>query len=123
MKNTTFAINLRYLREKHDIEQKELVENLGFKSQSIISEWESGKRMPNIGVIHDIAQMFNVSIDDLINKDLTSVDDYFYNPLTQELANELHNNPNLRILLDASRKASPGDLDAVIRIVKSMVKD
>jgi repressor LexA len=52
------------------MEQPELAEMLGFKSASAISEWEKGKRIPNVGVLSDIANIFNISLSDLMEKDL-----------------------------------------------------
>lgn len=77
-----FPENLRYLREKFNMEQIELANKLGKKSPSTISEWEKGKYTPRIGVLNYIAEIFNVSISDLMNTDLrnsvnTSDDDFF----------------------------------------------
>ncbi|MFS7388578.1 helix-turn-helix transcriptional regulator [Carnobacterium maltaromaticum] len=66
-----FAENLKYLREKHNMEQLELAQKLGRKSSSSISEWEKGKYTPKIGVLNDIAKLFKVDIDDLMNIDLS----------------------------------------------------
>ncbi|MGM0169920.1 helix-turn-helix transcriptional regulator, partial [Enterococcus sp. AZ186] len=66
-----FAKNLKYLREKNAMEQIELAKRLGRKSSSSVSEWEKGKYTPKIGVINDIAEIFRVSISDLMDKDLT----------------------------------------------------
>lgn len=70
-----FAKNLKYLREKRKMEQLELAEMLGKKSSSSISEWEKGKYTPRISVLNEIAKIFNVVIDDLMNKDLSSSTD------------------------------------------------
>ncbi len=67
-----FAKNLKYLREKNAMEQIELAKKLGRKSASTISEWEKGKYTPKIGILNDISEIFAVSINDLMNKDLTN---------------------------------------------------
>lgn len=41
-----FSKNLKFLREKKNMEQLELAEMLGRKSSSSISEWEKGKYTP-----------------------------------------------------------------------------
>ena len=64
-----FNKNLKYLRLKSGRTQQELAELLDRKISSI-SEWESGKYTPRIGVLNDIASIFNVNIDDLMNVDL-----------------------------------------------------
>lgn len=67
-----FAKNLRYLREKSGMEQMDLAKELGRKSSSSISEWEKGKYTPKMGVLSQIAKIFNVNIDDLMERDLSN---------------------------------------------------
>ncbi|WP_449461394.1 helix-turn-helix transcriptional regulator, partial [Streptococcus suis] len=71
-KKNYFASNLRYLRQKKNMEQLELAELLKRKSSSSISEWEKGKYKPKAGILSDIASIFNVTLTDLMEKDLTS---------------------------------------------------
>lgn len=66
-----FAKNLKYLREKSGMEQIDLAHQLGRKSSSSISEWEREKYTPKIGVLSQIASIFNVEMDDIMNKDLS----------------------------------------------------
>lgn len=67
-----FADNLKYLREKSGMDQIDLAIKLKRKSSSSVSEWEKGKYTPKIGVLNDIAEIFGVSITDLMNKDLSA---------------------------------------------------
>lgn len=69
--NTYFGKNLKFLRERKGLEQLELAQLLGRKSASSVSEWEKGTYTPKSGVLSDIAQIFNVSLSDLMNVDLT----------------------------------------------------
>lgn len=66
-----FAKNLKYLRNKYDIEQLDLAHKLGRKSSSSISEWEKGKYTPNFGTLKKISEIFNVSVEDLMEVDLS----------------------------------------------------
>lgn len=68
---TIFGRNLKFLRERANVEQKELAEMLGYKSSSAVSEWEKGIRTPNIGIITNIATIFKMSVDDLMIRDLS----------------------------------------------------
>ena len=72
-----FAKNLKYLREKNHMEQLDLAKELGRKSASSISEWEKGKYTPKLGVLNQIAKLFKVSIDDLMEKDLSNPTENF----------------------------------------------
>lgn len=66
----TFSKNLKYLRNKFNMDQQELADKLGRKSTSTISEWEKGKYTPKAGTLSDIAHIFNVKIDDLMSDNL-----------------------------------------------------
>mgnify|MGYP002656001334 CR=1 FL=1 len=66
-----FSQNLKYLRNKHDMEQIDLAHKLGKKSASSISEWEKGKYTPKLKTITEIAAIFNVSINELMEEDLS----------------------------------------------------
>ncbi|MBH0903174.1 helix-turn-helix transcriptional regulator, partial [Enterococcus faecium] len=84
-----FAENLKFLREKYNIDQQELAEKLGRKSSSSISEWEKGKYTPKLKTLNEIAKIFNVDIDDLMNIDL-SISNQIYNilPIYNQLNDE-----------------------------------
>lgn len=69
--NNIFGENLKYLRKKNDIEQLELAKMLGRKSASSISEWEKGSYTPKMGVLSDIARIFNVPLQDLMSTELS----------------------------------------------------
>ena len=66
-----FNKNLKYLREKSGMEQIDLAYQLGRKSASSVSEWEKGKYTPKVGVLAEIAGIFNVDMDDMMNYDLS----------------------------------------------------
>lgn len=68
-----FASNLKYLRNKNNVEQTEVANYLGRKSTSSISEWESGKHIPNSGTLSDLARFFHVTLEDLVETDLSKV--------------------------------------------------
>lgn len=67
-----FSANLKYLREKSGMDQLELAKKLGKKSRSSVSEWEKGSYTPKMGTLRSIADIFNVSIDDLMEVDLSN---------------------------------------------------
>lgn len=68
-----FANNLRHLRMRRGMEQLELAERLGRKSSSSISSWEKGLYAPKAGVLNEIANIFNVSLTELMTEDMTDV--------------------------------------------------
>lgn len=62
--------NIRYLRRRAMMSQDQLAEKLGFKSYTTIQKWESEVNEPSIGIITAIAEIFRVSLDDLIRIDM-----------------------------------------------------
>lgn len=76
-----FSENLKFLRERFGMEQIDLAKKLGRKSSSSISEWEKGKYTPKMATLKQIAEIFNVNIDDLMKKDLKNPTDEIIQPL------------------------------------------
>lgn len=65
------AANIKFLRSQRFMNQKQLGDRLGV-TQTTISEWENGNREPNsIWMLNKICELFEVSLDDLVNHDLT----------------------------------------------------
>lgn len=59
------ANNIRFLRKKQGWGQDALAEKLGYKSYTTIQKWESGVSEPPLKVVHALASLFNVEINDL----------------------------------------------------------
>ena len=57
---------LRELRKEQRITQEDLAEKLNISSRTI-SRWETGSNMPDISLLIEIADFFNVSIPEIIN--------------------------------------------------------
>lgn len=66
-----FKENLRYLRKNFHISQNDLAERFGYKSFTTIQKWEDGTSMPKMSILQQLAEYFNVTIEKLINQDLT----------------------------------------------------
>lgn len=66
----SLARNIRYLRRKQGWGQDTLAEKLGYKSYTTIQKWESGVSEPPLKMVHTLAALFNVDINDLTNCDL-----------------------------------------------------
>ncbi len=62
-----FGNILRELREEKDLTQVELAKKLNITSQSL-SQYELGKRIPDIEMIDRLANFFNVSVDYLLGR-------------------------------------------------------
>ena len=58
---------LRILLAERDLRQTDLAEKIGVK-ESLVSYWMNGKRAPNIERLQQIADVLNVSLDDLFRE-------------------------------------------------------
>lgn len=63
-----FKDNLIQLRKLHKMTQEELAEKLGCSRQTL-SKWETGASVPDIGQSKQIADLFDVTLDDLVCHD------------------------------------------------------
>ena len=118
-------------RENKGLSQNELAEKIGM-SKSVISMYENGKRFPSFDALEVICDFFNVDSDYMLGKtpirkqktfDEFGNEYYFADEKSKEIAVLLHNNPRLRILMDAGRKASPEDLEFIIKMAERMNDD
>ena len=57
--------NIKKFREQKNISQVELAEKLNVTRQAV-SNWERGKTQPDIDTLHKIADILEISIDELI---------------------------------------------------------
>lgn len=64
------GLNIKTLRRAKKMSQEELAEAIG-KTSSAISTYEKGKADPSTSVLIELAQFFEVSIDDLLFTNLS----------------------------------------------------
>ena len=102
----------------NDKTQKDLVDDLGF-DKSTVSSWCSGNRVPKIDVIIDIAKYLHVNVGDLI-EDNRNDENYYLNPEARDMAQFLFENPDYKVLFDASRKVKPEDIQFVKEMIDRM---
>ena len=71
MKNNYFASNLKLLRTRRGLEQKDISDFLGLKSPTSVTNWEKGSNLARAGHLSDLATFFGVSLHDLVQEDLS----------------------------------------------------
>ncbi|MBR1377168.1 MAG: helix-turn-helix transcriptional regulator [Bacilli bacterium] len=69
-----FKNNLRKIRKDNNLSQEELADKLNVSRQAV-SKWESGQAYPEMDKVLQICKMFNLNIDDLLNKDIREVNE------------------------------------------------
>lgn len=65
-----FNKNLSYLTKTTDINITKLAKMLNYTRQCV-SHWVNSDRLPHLTIILDIASIYNISLDDLLLKDLS----------------------------------------------------
>lgn len=63
--------NLQFLRKRDNITQEQLAESLEVSRQSV-SKWESDTTYPEMDKLLQLANLFHCSLDDLVQKDISS---------------------------------------------------
>ena len=64
-----FGKNLRVLRTCKGLSHKELAEMIG-RTPTMISMYENGKTFPRRQILNKLAEILNVSVDELLNEDI-----------------------------------------------------
>lgn len=64
--------NIRFLRKQKNLTQQEFADELGIKRANV-GAYEEGRAKPNIEVQMKVAQLFNLSLDQLITKNLAKL--------------------------------------------------
>ncbi|MEG1120526.1 MAG: helix-turn-helix transcriptional regulator [Anaerovoracaceae bacterium] len=93
-------------------------------SRQTIQRYESGviSNIPS-DRIESIAKSLNVSPTYLMGWDEKETDNsYYLDPNAAQIAQEVFERPQMKVLFDASRKVSPEDLDFVIDMLARMKK-
>ncbi len=80
-------------------------------SAGTLSDWKRGRYNLKADKLVKIAEFLDVSVDSLMGVQ-TNVQQngYYFNESTAKMAQELFDNPEMRILFDAARDSRPEDL-------------
>lgn len=91
-------------------------------SAATLSEWRKGKYVPKAEKLQKVADFFDVPVDYLMtgNARDESGRTYYIDDQTAKLAQELMDNKELRILMDASRDLTPENVAALAALAKQL---
>ncbi len=64
-------LKIRELREEYQLTQKELAQKIS-NVQRNVSNWENGTSEPDCETILQLAELFNISIDELFGREYTA---------------------------------------------------
>ena len=112
----------RKIREQSGLTQQQMADKLGV-SRSAIGMYENGEREPNFETLELIADTFNVDMNYLLGKKPTTEvipDRYYLDDDARDMAQFMYENPEYKVLFDASRKVKREDIAFVKKIIARM---
>lgn len=117
--------NIRFLRTKKGYSQDDIANKLGYKSFTTIQKWESGVSEPPLKALKKLSEIFNIDMNDLATKklstDTSSYNDVYYlDDDARDMAQFMYENPEYKVLFDASRKVKKEDIQFVKEMIDRM---
>lgn len=92
-------------------------------STSTLSSWKTGRYTPKQEKLQKIAEYFGITVDQLtgVQTDVQP-DGYYVNEDTARTAQQIFEDPYLRILFDAAQDSRPEDLQMAADLLKRLKK-
>lgn len=112
--NVIFSKRLRYYLNKHDMTQLELAKKLGVGTTSVYN-WCNGIKTPRMDKVDAMCNLFHCNRSDLMEEKTEESSDpvYYLNDDAREMAQFMFENPEYKVLFDASRKVRKEDIEFV----------
>ncbi len=129
-KNELFIERFETLRNSKGLSTSQLLKELHLASGAFAT-WKSRGTIPNGDILAKIADYFNVSTDYLLGK--TEVRNYeetarkcmLRTPEEEQELNEyleqVHNDPNLRMMFKLTKGATKADVEKAVEIIKTLL--
>lgn len=110
------------IREQCGLTQQQMADKIGV-SRSTIGMYENGEREPNFETLELIADTFNVDMNYLLGKKPSTEvipNAYYLNEDAKDMAQFLYENPDYKVLFDASRNVKKEDIAFVKEMIDRM---
>ena len=65
----TFGTRFQKLRKKYNMTQEDVAQRVNISAQAV-SKWENDLSAPDISLLPDLAEMFHISLDELLGRDI-----------------------------------------------------
>lgn len=107
---------MQEIRKTSGLSYKKLAELTNISESTITKIFGGFNTNPTIKHLKAIANALNCSIDDFFIWEQEPTSPYYLDRKTAKLAQAIHDNPDYKLLMDATRDLSSEDLKAVIDI-------
>lgn len=116
-----FTKNLNSYIEASGKTQLEIAKSIGVSPQTF-NTWCKGIAIPRMGKVQALADYFHINKSDLIEdkKNLEEDNTYYLNDDAKDMAQFLYENPDYKVLFDASRKVKKEDIAFVKEMIDRM---
>lgn len=114
--NYIFSKRLRYYLNKYEMTQLELAKKLGVGTTSVYN-WCNGIKTPRMDKVDAMCDLFHCRRSDLMEEKEQTDDHYYLNDDTRQLAQFMFENPEYKVLFDASRKVKKEDIEFVKQMI------
>lgn len=114
----------QYLCDLKGVTPYRVSEETGIKTTTL-SAWKKGDYTPKLEKLQLIAKYFNVSLDYLVTGNdpgRMPTKEYYMSDETKEIAQDLHDNGDLRLLFDVARDCTPEQLKILRQMAESWDK-
>jgi len=111
-----FVKNLRYFMEARGISQADICRELEVSSATA-SDWCTGKKYPRVDAMQRLADLLGVTFSILTTE--AGMEDYE----DQQRLEALHQNPQLGMLFDRSRKMSKEDVNFMLQMAERILNE
>lgn len=116
-----FSKNLQYYMNLYNKTRIQVAKDIGVFYTTFTS-WIKGTNYPRIDKIELLANYFRVNKADLIENKYSENEQYYNDPSVSEYAQAIKDNPDLRLLFDASKDMSKDDINFVINTIEMLKK-
>lgn len=115
--NRLFAKNLTHYLSKQGMTQAELAEKMNV-STATASNWCKGIKLPRMDKVDRICTILSISRSDLMEDNAQKRETaYYLDKESSDAAQFLFDNPEYKVLFDASRKVKPQDIQYVADLI------
>ena len=105
---------IRILCDERGISFRKLERDLGIGNSSI-RRWSVN--MPSADILQKAAKYFGVTVGYLLGESDDKEVEYYIDPEVVRIAQSLKDNPDLKILFDASKELSKEEIGAVLNVI------